>query len=59
MKEKQEVDEVKQEEEQQQLRTYVRDPKVPRSGHFFNFKIITLKDLQDKNIAEYKERHKL
>lgn len=32
---------------------------IPKSGTFFNYKIITLKELEQKNIDAYKAKHKL
>ncbi len=46
MKEKQES------QADEQPRTYTRDVKVPKSGRFFNFKIISQKDIEKQEIEK-------
>lgn len=37
------------EEQRQSIAKYKSEPKVASSGSFFSFKVITLKDLQERN----------
>lgn len=46
MKEKQES------QADEQPRTYTRDAKAPKSGRFFNFKIISQKDIEKQEIEK-------